>query len=36
LEQGGADTPQNKQTLCIEHHRIKTAAEAAHRCGGGV
>lgn len=33
LWNGGADDERNLQGLCVEHHRTKTAREAAERAG---
>lgn len=34
LWMGGADSEANYQSLCVEHHKAKTAQEAKHRVSG--
>lgn len=35
LWEGGTDTDDNKELLCDEHHKAKSAREAARRAGRG-
>lgn len=34
LWEGGPDTDENKELLCLEHHQEKSAIEAARRAAG--
>jgi len=33
---GGSESDDNRQGLCVPHHKEKTAQEAAQRAGGGL
>ncbi len=36
LWMGGSESHSNRQWLCVQHHKVKTAAEADLRMRGGV